>query len=63
MEVGKVYMIRLGKYSDQYLCTGVGVLGYDLRRVRLGKTKIDNVRLPSDIFITYIFQQPKTLKP
>jgi hypothetical protein len=52
MEVGTVYTITLGKYSDKYLCVFDTFNGGSLRRVRTPKTKIDNVRLPENIHIT-----------
>jgi len=56
MTVGKVYTITLGVYTAKYLCTRVDPLGWELRRVRLGKTKIDSIRLPSTIFINNFAQ-------
>ncbi len=51
MQLGSVYTITLGKYSDQYLCISIGMV-YNLKRVRLPKSKIDGIRLPEYITIT-----------
>lgn len=66
MNLREIYTISLGKYSDQYLVTGVDNLNNAriLRRVRTPKTKIDAVRLPEYISIWYFGQQvpPKKTK-
>jgi hypothetical protein len=54
MKVGSIYKIQLGKYSDSYLCTFSSPVGYDLRRVRMPKNKIDGVRLPEHISISHL---------
>ncbi len=55
MRVGEIYKVTLGvKYSDKYLVTGnTADMYHTLRRVRTPKSKIDDVRLPSMIFIEY----------
>ncbi len=53
MEPGQLYTITLGKYSDKYLVTANWNGAKELRRVRLPKTKIDAIRLPERISITY----------
>ena len=47
------YSIRLGNYCDKYIATDITPFGVLLRRVRLPKTKIDRVRLPESITITF----------
>lgn len=56
MKVGEIYSIALGKYSDKYLVTGDWYGTFELRRVRLPKTKIDAIRLPERIAISYFGQ-------
>lgn len=51
MNVGEIYHITLGRYSDKYLVTGNFYGSSELRRVRTPKTKIDAVRLPERISI------------
>lgn len=53
MEVGQAYIITLGKYRDKYLVTGNHYGVFELRRVRLPKSKIDAVRLPERLSIQY----------
>lgn len=48
-----IYSIRLGDYCDKYVATDITPFGVLLRRVRLPKTKIDRVRLPESITITF----------
>ncbi len=57
MQVGLVYKMQLGKYSDSYLCVFSGGGGYNLRRVRTPKNKIDGVRLPENISISFYATQ------
>lgn len=54
MNVGEIYLITLGYYSDKYLVTVDAYGTKELRRVRLPKTKIDAIRLPEKISITYL---------
>lgn len=56
MRRGEIYTIKLGKYSDKYLVmmnTPDEKSIIQLRRVMLPKTKIDAVRLPEIITISY----------
>lgn len=55
MKCGELWNIKLGKYSDKYLVTFDSTTRqYQLRRVRLPKTKIDAVRLPEYIDISFV---------
>jgi hypothetical protein len=54
MQAGSIYKIQLGKYSDSYLCTSSSPIGYNLKRVRTPKSKIDAVRLPEHISISHL---------
>lgn len=65
MQAGSIYSIQLGKYHDEYLCVFSGNGGYNLRRVRLPKNKIDGVRLPENISISFYaiqLNKPKKIK-
>lgn len=53
MQAGSIYNIQLGNYHDKYLCVFSGTGGYNLRRVRTPKSKIDGIRLPEAISISY----------
>lgn len=53
MTTGLLYNITLGRYQDKYLVTGDYNGQFELRRVRMPKTKIDGVRLPERISIAY----------
>lgn len=59
MKVGHIYTVTLGTYSGKYFCQATikrgnkVVEGFELIRVRTPKTKIDAIRLPSRIHITY----------
>lgn len=64
MQVRDIYEIRLGNYQDKYMVTHTylvsnGKINAGLRRVRKPKTKIDGVRLPETISITF-FASPTT---
>lgn len=48
-----IYSIKLGKYCDSYVAVYITPFSVSLRRVRLPKTKIDAVRLPEHITITF----------
>lgn len=53
MKVGEIYAVTLGYYSDKYLVTAdVNGISFELKRVRLPKTKIDSVMLPVRISIS-----------
>ena len=55
MENGHLYEITLGTHSDKYMVVGHDNKGSaHLRRVRTPKSKIDAVRLPNIISITYL---------
>jgi hypothetical protein len=56
MEVGEIYTITLGRYTDKYLVTAIGYHARELHRVRTPKTKIDSLRLPETISIAYFGQ-------
>jgi len=58
MNLREIYEIRLGNYQDKYMVTEVMLIKTDkpnatLRRVRRPKSKIDGVRLPETISITF----------
>ncbi len=58
MNIRELYEIRLGNYKDKYMVTHIffmpnGKHSADLRRVQRPKTKIDGVRLPETISITF----------
>jgi len=53
MKVGLLYEITLGRYHDRYLCDKHDPVGYRMRRVRTAKSKIDAIRLPETIYISY----------
>ena len=50
--VGSVIKISHGKWEEKYLVTFVGCWGeIHLRKCRLGKTKISQIRFPETIFM------------
>lgn len=48
-----LYSITLGYNVDKYMCTLVGNGTAEFRRVRMPKSKIDGVRLPERISISF----------
>lgn len=62
IDIGEIYQITLGSHSDKYLVTGNFNGVKELRRVQLPKTKIDAVRLPERISISYFGQSVATKK-
>lgn len=51
-KVGSVIEVCHGKWTEKYLCTFVGSWGeVHLRKCRLGKTKISQIRFPETIFL------------
>jgi len=48
-----LYSVTLGYYGDKYMCTTVGNGFAEFRRVRTPKSKIDGVRLPERISLTF----------
>lgn len=58
MNLREIYEIQLGNYKDKYMVTEVMLIKTDkpnatLRRVCMPKSKIDGVRLPNEISITF----------
>lgn len=47
-----IYTLTIGYHGDKYMCTSVGKDFAEFRRVRRGKSKIDNIRLPERITIS-----------
>ena len=58
-----IYTLTIGYHSDQYMCTSVGRGCAEFRRVRLGKSKIDNTRLPERITISLFSKLYKNKQP
>lgn len=48
-----IYQLQLGYHGDKYMCVGVGRGMAEFRRVRLPKSKIDGVRLPERITLSF----------
>jgi len=62
MNLRDIYEIKLGNYKDKYMVTVVNFvptsgINATLRRVRTPKSKIDGVRLPNEISITFFGRQ------
>ena len=52
--LGSIYQLTIGYNWDKYMCTTVGSDGLaEFRRVRRPKSKIDGVRLPERITISF----------
>ena len=62
-----IYSVTLGYNGDKYMCTGVGNGFAEFRRVRMAKSKIDGVRLPERISLSFfgssVTKKSKTKKP
>jgi hypothetical protein len=57
MKVGEIHTITLGKYGDKYKVVNVFITSVELVRIRMPKSKIDAIRLPARISITYFGTQ------
>jgi hypothetical protein len=53
IKLNGVYMFRLGKNYEKYLCTNINSLSATLLKVRESKSKIDSIRLPESIEISF----------
>ena len=53
MNVGEIYTITSGFYSDKYIITAKSGKTVVFTRVMMPKTKINAVRLPEHIHISY----------
>jgi len=54
-----IYSLTLGYNGDKYMCTTVGNGFAEFRRVRMPKSKIDGVRLPERITLTFLASRAK----
>jgi len=66
-QLNELYEVTIGQYKDKYMVVSRSATGQtNLRRIRTPKTKIDGVRLPENITISYfgsqVSNEPKTKK-